>query len=70
MVRLTDSVTDAIGSTTSAGTNSFLSSFANTLSPSNGSASAIGGGPILLVFISLLHRALNLFPHTRWTTEG
>lgn len=54
MVRLTDSVTDAIGSTTSSGTNSFLSSFANTLSPSNGSSSAIGGGPILLVFISLL----------------
>jgi hypothetical protein len=54
MVQLTDSVTDAIGSTTSAGTNSFLSSFANTLSPPNGSASTIGGGPILLVFISLV----------------
>ena len=54
MVKLTDSVTDAIGSTTSAGTNSFLSSFANTLSPTNGSASAIGGGPILLVFVSLM----------------
>ncbi|HEX4790824.1 MAG TPA: hypothetical protein VH372_20350, partial [Actinospica sp.] len=54
MVTLTDSVTNAIGSTTSAGTNSFLSSFANTLSPSNGSASTIGGGPILLVFISLV----------------
>jgi Predicted membrane protein len=25
---------------------------------------------LMLVFISLLHRALNLFPHTRWTTEG
>jgi len=54
MVRLTDSVTDAIGSTTSSGTNSFLSSFANTLSPANGSASPIGGGPILLVFVSLV----------------
>jgi hypothetical protein len=54
MVRLTDSVTSAIGSTTSSGTNSFLSSFANTLSPANGSASQIGGGPILLVFISLV----------------
>jgi hypothetical protein len=54
MVQLTDSVTDAIGSTTSSGTNSFLSSFANTLSPTNGSASPIGGGPILLVFISLV----------------
>jgi hypothetical protein len=54
MVRVTDSVTDAIGSTTSSGTNNFLSSFANTLSPSNGSSSTIGGGPILLVFISLV----------------
>lgn len=54
MVRLTDSVTNAIGSTTSSGTNSFLSSFANTLSPANGSASTIGGGPILLVFVSLV----------------
>lgn len=54
MVRLTDSVTDAIGSTTSSGTNSFLSSFANTLSPPNGSVSPIGGGPILLVFVSLV----------------
>ena len=54
MVKVTDSVTDAIGSTTSSGTNSFLSSFANTLSPANGSSSTIGGGPILLVFISLV----------------
>ena len=54
MVTLTDSVTDAIGSTTSTGTNNFLSSFANTLSPSNGSASTIGGGPILLIFVSLV----------------
>jgi hypothetical protein len=54
MIQLTDSVTDAIGSTTSAGTNNFLSSFANTLSPTNGSASAIGGGPILLIFVSLV----------------
>jgi hypothetical protein len=54
MVTLTDSVTNAIGSTTSSGTNNFLSSFANTLSPTNGSNSAIGGGPILLIFISLV----------------
>ncbi len=54
MVTLTDSVTDAIGSTTNSGTNNFLSSFANTLSPTNGSNSAIGGGPILLIFISLV----------------
>ena len=54
MIQLTDSVTDAIGSTTSAGTNNFLSSFANTLSPTNGSSSAIGGGPILLIFVSLV----------------
>ncbi|HTJ71586.1 MAG TPA: hypothetical protein VL551_28845 [Actinospica sp.] len=54
MVTLTDSVTDAIGSTTNSGTNNFLSSFANTLSPTNGSNSTIGGGPILLIFISLV----------------
>jgi hypothetical protein len=54
MVTLTDSVTNAIGSTTSSGTNNFLSSFANTLSPTNGSNSTIGGGPILLIFISLV----------------
>ena len=54
MIQLTDSVTNAIGSTTSAGTNNFLSSFANTLSPTNGSASTVGGGPILLIFVSLV----------------
>jgi hypothetical protein len=54
MVQVTDSVTNAIGSTTSAGTNNFLSSLANTLSPTNGSSSAIGGGPILLIFVSLV----------------
>lgn len=54
MIQLTDSVTQAIGSTTSAGTNNFLSSFANTLSPTNGSASTVGGGPILLIFVSLV----------------
>jgi hypothetical protein len=54
MVTLTDSVTDAIGSTTNSGTNNFLSSFANTLSPANGSNSTVGGGPILLIFISLV----------------
>ena len=54
MIQLTDSVTQAIGSTTSAGTNNFLASFANTLSPTNGSSSTVGGGPILLIFISLV----------------
>ena len=54
MIQLTDSVTQAIGSTTSAGTNNFLSSLANTLSPTNGSSSTIGGGPILLIFVSLV----------------
>ena len=54
MVELTDSVSNAIGSTTNAGTNNFLASFANTLSPTNGSASTVGGGPILLIFISLI----------------
>jgi len=54
MIQVTDSVTNAIGSTTSSGTNNFLASFANTLSPTNGSASAVGGGPILLIFISLV----------------
>ncbi len=54
MVQLTDSVTNAIGSTTNSGTNNFLSSVANTLSPTNGSSSTIGGGPILLVFVSLV----------------
>jgi hypothetical protein len=54
MVTLTDSVSNAIGSTTNSGTNNFLASFANTLSPTNGSASTVGGGPILLIFISLV----------------
>jgi hypothetical protein len=54
MVELTDSVSNAIGSTTNSGTNNFLASFANTLSPTNGSASTVGGGPILLIFISLI----------------
>jgi hypothetical protein len=54
MVEITDSVTTAIGSGTRGDTNNFLSSFANTISPPNGQASALGGGPILLIFVSLI----------------
>jgi hypothetical protein len=54
MVKITDGITSAIGSGTAADRNNFLTSFANTLSPPNGQASNLGGGPILLIFISLL----------------
>jgi hypothetical protein len=54
MVKITDSVTSAIGSGTHNDTNSFLTSFANTLSPPNGQTTTLGGGPILLIFISLI----------------
>ena len=54
MVKLTDGITTAIGSGTVADRNNFLTSFANTLSPPNGQASNLGGGPILLIFISLV----------------
>jgi hypothetical protein len=54
MVRLTDSVTSAIGAGTAKDTNNFLTSFANALDPPNGQASDLGGGPILLIFISLM----------------
>jgi hypothetical protein len=54
MVRVTDSVTSAIGSGTQKDTNNFLSSFANTLDPPNGQTANLGGGPILLIFISIV----------------
>jgi hypothetical protein len=54
MVRVTDSVTAAIGSGTSKDTNNFLSSFANTLDPPSGKTADLGGGPILLIFVSLI----------------
>ena len=54
MVRVTDSVTSAIGSGTQKDTNNFLASFANTLDPPNGQTANLGGGPILLIFISIV----------------
>ena len=54
MVRVTDSVTGAIGAGTSKDTNNFLTSFANALDPPNGQTSDLGGGPILLIFVSLM----------------
>jgi hypothetical protein len=54
MVKLTDGITTAIGSGTANDRNNFLSTFANTISPPNGQSSTLGGGPILLIFISLV----------------
>ncbi|HEV2640816.1 MAG TPA: hypothetical protein VGX23_37205 [Actinocrinis sp.] len=54
MVKLTDGITSAIGSGTAGDRNNFLSAFANTISPANGQASTLGGGPILLIFVSLV----------------
>ncbi len=54
MVKVTDSVTAAIGSGTSKDTNNFLTSFANTIDPPNGQTANLGGGPILLIFVSLI----------------
>ncbi|MBS2962286.1 hypothetical protein KGA66_04460 [Actinocrinis puniceicyclus] len=54
MVRVTDSVTSAIGSGTARDTNNFLTSFANTIDPPNGQSANLGGGPILLIFVSLI----------------
>jgi hypothetical protein len=54
MVRVTDSVTAAIGSGTAKDTNNFLNSFANTIDPPNGQTANLGGGPILLIFVSLI----------------
>jgi hypothetical protein len=54
MVKLTDGITAAIGSGTATDRNNFLTNFANTISPANGQSSALGGGPILLIFVSLV----------------
>ncbi|HEY3871894.1 MAG TPA: hypothetical protein VGM10_26260 [Actinocrinis sp.] len=54
MVGLTDSVTNAIGAGTSTNTNNFLTAFANSLDPPSGQTSDLGGGPILLIFISIV----------------
>ncbi|MGH6655538.1 MAG: hypothetical protein ACRDVE_10075, partial [Actinocrinis sp.] len=54
MVKITDSVTSAIGSGTSKDTNNFLTSFANTIDPPSGQSANLGGGPILLIFVSLI----------------
>jgi len=54
MVRVTDSVTAAIGSGTAKDTNNFLTTFANTLDPPSGKTADLGGGPILLIFVSLI----------------
>jgi uncharacterized membrane protein YgcG len=54
MVKLTDSVTGAIGAGTSKDTNNFLTSFANALDPPSGQTADLGGGPILLIFVSLM----------------
>ncbi|HEV2344658.1 MAG TPA: hypothetical protein VGS97_11235 [Actinocrinis sp.] len=54
MVRVTDSVTGAIGSGTSKDTNNYLASFANTLDPPNGQTANLGGGPILLIFVAII----------------
>jgi hypothetical protein len=54
MVKVTDSVTNAIGAGTSKDTNNFLTSFANTLDPPSGKTADLGGGPILLIFVSLI----------------
>ncbi len=50
MVKITDSVSDAIGNGSSADRNGFLASFSHALDPNSG----LGGGPIMLIFVSVL----------------
>ncbi|MFL6110175.1 MAG: hypothetical protein ACJ786_02305 [Catenulispora sp.] len=50
MVKITDSVSNAIGNESAADTNGFLKSFSHALDPSSG----LGGGPIMLIFVSVL----------------
>ena len=50
MVKITDSVSNAIGSGSAADTNGFLASFSHALDPNSG----LGGGPIMLIFVSVL----------------
>lgn len=48
MVKITDAVTNAISSGTTKGTNNFLENYGNSLN------SSLGGGSIMLIFLSLL----------------
>jgi hypothetical protein len=50
MVKITDSVSDAIGNGSTADRNGFLASFSHALDPNSG----LGGGPIMLIFVSIL----------------
>ena len=50
MVKITDSVSDAIGNGSTADRNGFLASFSHALDPNSG----LGGGPIMLIFVSVL----------------
>lgn len=50
MVKITDSVSNAIGNGSAADTNGFLHSFSHALDPDSG----LGGGPIMLIFVSVL----------------
>jgi hypothetical protein len=50
MVIITDSVSNAIGSGSAADTNGFLAAFSHALDPNSG----LGGGPIMLIFVSVL----------------
>ena len=50
MVKITDSVSNAIGSGSAADTNGFLASFSHALDPNSG----LGGGPIMLIFVSVM----------------
>ena len=50
MVKITDSVSDAIGNGSTADRNGFLAGFSKALDPNSG----LGGGPIMLIFVSVL----------------
>ena len=50
MVKVTDSVSDAIGNGSTADRNGFLASFSHALDANSG----LGGGPIMLIFVSVL----------------
>ncbi|MFD0630637.1 hypothetical protein ACFQ9X_02210 [Catenulispora yoronensis] len=50
MVKITDSVSDAIGNGSASDRNGFLASFSHALDQNSG----LGGGPIMLIFVSVL----------------
>ena len=50
MVKITDSVSDAIGNGSTADRNGFLASFSHALDANSG----LGGGPIMLIFVSVM----------------